>query len=228
MNQDKFIKVLLSLPEVRAEVGLSRREKEDLCQNYLDIVMEKVTTSHDWDFAIESTDMDLVVGQSNYTFTGLDNDCWKIHSVRIGSGTSDVGYDMLIKLEPDQSDKWLDGRTITGIKFWYPDGFIQKRPVAHIVSTPTVITNNLRYRYWRTEIGFNSFPDGFEMLFLVGVKYLLGKKSEMEFMRAIRGMVNDYHRSGGDSDPVGGDPRVIRDNNRRARLFSSSGNYNVE
>ncbi len=227
MNDKQFIKVLLSLPEVR-EIELNQSDKEELCQSYLDIVMEKVTTSHEWDFALDVNDMDIVIGQSNYTLVGRDNDCWKIHSLRTGSGTSDVGYNLLEKLEPEQSDKWLDGRSGVGVQYWYPDGFIQKRPVAHIVDTPTDVVDNIRYRYWRTNISFNSFPDGFDLLFLIGVKYLLGTKSEKEFLRAIRSAINDYNRSGGDSDPVGGDPRVIARNNERARLYSRTDNYDVE
>ena len=223
MDRSEFIQMLVGLPEIYGIPNMPPEHKEKLCGHFLDVVVKEVCTSYEWDFTLDVADEPTVANQSDYKLKGNNNDCWRIDSVRIGTGTKDEGYDLLDRKYPDVSDAWLTGRNISSVGYWVPQGFAQNYPIIRLIDTPVDATKTLRYRYWSKSKTFENYPSGFAMLFITGVKYMFGIVSENLFRKAIRIKANNYERTGGADDPVGIEPRVISRNNQRANMYGYNG-----
>ena len=218
-----MVAMIVNTPEMRS-IEMTAGDKNQLVRDYIDLVVDKIVMSHDWDFALGQSDESIVAGQRDYVLGGENQDARNIFNIRYGSGTDDDGYNLLNKRKPADVDEWLNNRTTTGVHTWVPLQREGDLPKIRILDTPTDDTKVLRYRYWLSEVSFDVLPEGvFDSVVFAGVRELISPGLTGLFDRELKKAINKYQGHGGEDDPAKIDPQTVLLNNRRRYMQGYGG-----
>lgn len=198
-------------------MGHSRQEVERAVHNLIGPIVDEIVTSHDWDFACDVvTDDTTVINQSEYTFTGNNNDCRDIINIRYGSGRG-VVLDELNTLKTDRREgEDVANSTDVGSVYGYTpfgrsaDGF----PKVQLFDTP-IEAKTLKYRYRKSGLNIGNIPDyfGFVVRDFMRAEFDPGYQAKAE--NRLAAMVARYKVGGDTPDVARLDPQIEAGNVRR-------------
>jgi hypothetical protein len=209
---------LLLLPVKQGGLGLNDTDLTKMVQSHVDAAIFEVALAYDWDFAIKETTTTTTADESDYTFEGDDHNCLQVADLKY-----DTGERLLLEKTHAWVNDYLTRNNLATPTFWIRNGRDSKYPAIRIVAAPTEGSIQLKYRYWRSNIGLVMFPDLFKALLESAIaKHLIPAYADVfedDLARAISG----YTRSAGGMDIAVLDPVITQGNQRRAALHGWKG-----
>lgn len=214
-------------------LGIPDDQKSAVIPAYAQSAIDRVAMRHDFNFSVaEKTDAATVVSQSDYTFTGNQDDCREIINIRYT--TDDVLLEKYEGVQYDVDLKYFYAPSTP--QLWYEVQSVNGFPTVRIVGTPTTV-EVLKYRYRRKNIPIEEYPDEWGFVLADFVLAMLadiwknkdGQTVTYDFWgiaeKSMREMINGYRREGG------GSPKRIQLDNvarlaniRRNRKYGYSNN----
>jgi hypothetical protein len=194
-------------------IDLDAAELASVLTTDIDIAVGILAVSHEWDFAIGWDTLACTADEDEYTLKGPDQECWQVFEIKIGTGTDYDDYEPLTKKRPaDLSDEtFIKG--VSEVQFWSPIDRDGKFPKVRIVAAPSSADYNLRYGYYRADIGYQEIPsDLFLAPLIVIVRWLWGMATEMEVQAALKLAIAKYDKPAQPEENL-----VILDPDMRAR-----------
>jgi len=210
--------MVLTLPALNEMPGEESRKRE-LIDGFINMAVDEIVFSYDWDFAMAVDDDTTVASHALYTLEGANTDCRQIFSIRYGSGTNDDGYDLLEKIEPGDLDRKLHGSSVSGVTYWMPEGRVDDYPQIKLVEPCTDTDHTLRYRYWKNGVTFEVLPTGFDWLIFDGIRFHMGLIPYELWTQRLTKMINQYQR------PTNADRQVMNDLNTTQRNRARAKKY---
>ena len=139
-------------------VSIDEAQKRKAAEAYLPIVVNKASTAHDFNFACDWTTVSggTVANQADYNLTGKSNDARAI--VRVLYGAYETALEYKRQADIDTSLSGLERPTSV---MWWTDAMpVNGLPTVTLIGTPTVAGEQIKYRYWKTGITPEQWPDG--------------------------------------------------------------------
>ena len=215
MNERELKDIILSLPIVRG-LELSANDKKKSVESIFPLALDEVTMAYDWDFTLDVATELTVASQADYVLEGNSNDCRDIINIKYDG-------DLMDKMGQVAYDEFMLNRTHTSIDTWIPKGRKNGFPQVTIASTPLTADVSLEYRYRRKNITLADFPDEFDYVIISAVLKHLIPSYTAQYNYDLKTMIDRHEYGGGESNQIKQDPRVVRDNNRRAKLYGYGG-----
>ena len=204
------------------EQGLNVDQVQNIVNDFLPVVVDRIIVSHDWDFACDVATTTTVAATSEYTLEGNAGDCRDIINIRHGSGRG-VVLERLNTLKTDRregEDTDDSGSSDLGNVYGYTvygrstDGF----PKIQIFDTPQE-AKTLTYRYRKTGLTIENIPQEFGFV----VRDMVLGQFKPEYIglgeQKLGEMIGRYKLGGDEIDTIRLDPIVEAGNLRRNNVL---------
>lgn len=217
MDKGKLVNLVEGVSSIRG-LELPSKEKRQIIEDYIEVALNEIVTSYEWDFVTDEASTVTVKDQAEYTLEGNNSDCRDVLNVRYNTN-----LDLLLKRSAIDMDEFLHLRTHSTTNMWYPSGRDDGFPQITIVATPGAAGKTIKYRYRRSNVQLSEFPNEFSYVLVSGIAKRLIPDFTPIFSQDLKKMIDHYSGVGGESTPARLDPTAIRRNNERSKLFRYGG-----
>jgi hypothetical protein len=193
-------------------IGIDHSECERLVRIFIERVAQDIVESYDWDFKHANTTNATVVGQANYTLTGLNDDAYDIINIRFDD--TDTVLDQLNTLE---TDRRAGDKSQSGIYGWNQyERDDQGFPIVTFVNTPDEV-RSFTYRY-RRRFSSNQLDSRFDNVVREGVMAEFTPELSIIYKESLNTLIDAYKVGGDEYETVRMDPNIEAGNIRRGEL----------